>query len=252
MSECNIPKIIHYVWVGGGRKSNVAKESIASWHKFCPDYTYMEWNEKNFDIENSCDYVRQAFSKKKWAFVSDYIRLWALYEYGGIYCDTDLEILRNIDDFLYYKGFFCAENHYSMSTAIIAAQPHAAWIKGLLDEYENLLFVDRDGRMNTVTNTKRVQKYLETNYHYEWKSIPQELEDGLYVYPEEYFSPLNCYTGKLKITDRTYAIHHYDNTWMSTPQKAIRKMKQLTTRIIGEDIRAKLASLKHNSYYLCL
>ena len=244
MSEYAIPKIIHSVWVGGGEKSNIAKESIASWFRFCPDYTLMEWNEGNFDIESSCSYVGQAFSKKKWAFVSDYIRLRVLYEYGGIYCDTDLEILKNIDDFLHHKGFFCAESHYSVSTAIIAAQPHAAWIKELLNEYENLSFINSDGSMNTITNTKRVQKYLEAKYSYHWKNEPQELEDGLLIYPEEYFSPLNCYTGKLKITDKTCAIHHYDNTWMSTSQKTMKRIKQFVTCMIGEDNRAKLARLK--------
>ena len=243
MSEKGIPRIIHSVWVGNGKKSEVAKKCMASWEKFFSDYIFMEWNEANFDIQNSCRYVKEAYSKEKWAFVSDYIRLKALYDFGGIYLDTDVELLRNIDSFLNCKGFFCTESHYTVSTAIIASEPHASWIKELLDEYEDERFINEDGSLNTVTNTKRVQKYLEEKYSYSWKKGLQELQPGLYVFPAEYFSPLNCYTGVLNITDNTYAIHHYDNTWMSSKDKFKKKLKQIITRLVGEENRAKMSQI---------
>ena len=240
----NIPKIIHYVWVGNGEKSEIVKKCIASWEAFCPDYTLLEWTEDNFDISTSCRYVVEAYSKKKWAFVSDYIRLKVLYDHGGIYLDTDMELLRNIDTFLEFRGFFCAESHYSISTAIIAAEPHAPWIKELLDEYEKEHFINRDGSLNELTNTKRVQRYLQIKYNYSWKKGQQELLPGLVVFPAEYFSPLNCYTGVLNMTNNTFAIHHYNNTWMSSMGKMKKKIKQIITRIIGEEKREKMAHIK--------
>ncbi len=244
MDQDRIPKIIHSVWIGNGEKSEIAKKSMVSWQVFCPDYAFMEWNESNFDIKNSCRYVVEAYSKGKWAFVSDYIRLKILYEYGGIYLDTDMELLQNIDSFLKYRGFFCTESRYSVSTAIIAAEPQAPWIKELLDEYENEPFINEDGSFNKQTNTKRVQKYLEIKYNYSWEKGLQELLPGFYVFPADFFSPLNCYTGVLNMTNNTFAIHHYDNTWMSPEEKIKKRLKQIATRIIGEDNRAKMVQIK--------
>lgn len=243
-SEEKIPRIIHSVWFGNGKKSKLVEQCENSWSTFLPDYKVMEWNEENFDVETACKYVREAYEAKKWAFVSDYVRLKALYEYGGLYFDTDLEVFRGLDKFLKNRGFFCTESHYTVSTAIIGAEPHAEWIKDLLDEYETLNFIDADGNMNKLPNTKRVQKYLEGKYRYHWSDKPEELAPGLVVYPEEYFSPLNCFTGVMKVTDNTYAMHHYDNTWKSKKDKLKKKAMQIGTRVIGEDNRAKLVQMK--------
>lgn len=240
-----IPKIIHSIWIGNGKKSKIMEKSMESWKKFCPDYQIMEWNESNFDIENSCSYVREAYQEKKWAFVSDYIRLKVLYEYGGIYLDTDMEILRNIDKFLTNDGFLCTESHHTVSTALLAAKPRADWVKDLLEEYEILKFINPDGTYNKLPNTKRVQKYLEEKYKYSWSNEAQELVSGLVIYPSEYFSPLNCFTGVLSMSDHTYSIHHYDNTWKSKKDKIKKKIMQIGTRIIGEDNRARLVGLKN-------
>lgn len=104
MSCAVIPKIIHSVWVGGGTKSDIVNKCRNSWSKYCPEYTILEWNETNFDIQNSCEYIQQAYKSKKWAFVSDYIRLCVLYEYGGVYLDTDSELLSSLDPFLNENG----------------------------------------------------------------------------------------------------------------------------------------------------
>ena len=147
----------------------------------------MEWSEDNVDLENTCEYVKQAYEKKKWAFVSDYVRLKALYEYGGIYMDTDMEVLRNIDEFLTYDGFVCAESHHTVCTAIIAAKPHAEWVKELLDEYQHISFVKEDNSLDTLPNTKRLQRYLEKKYSYHWADTVQELEEGFMIFPQKYF-----------------------------------------------------------------
>lgn len=242
-----IPRIIHSVWIGGGLKSDVVKKSMQSWKTYCSNYHVMEWSEDNVDLENTCEYVKQAYEKKKWAFVSDYIRLKALYEYGGIYMDTDMEVLRNIDEFLIYDGFVCTESRHTVCTAIIAAKPHAEWVKELLDEYQQISFVKEDGSLDILPNTKRLQRYLEKKYSYHWADTVQELEEGFVIFPQEYFSPLNCFTGVLNLTDNTYTFHHYDNTWKSNKDKLKKKVMQVITRIIGEDSRYKLAELKSGS-----
>ena len=155
-----------------------------------------------------------------------------------------MEILRNIDKFLKYRGFFCTESHYTVSTAIIAAEPHAPWIKDLLDEYENLSFRNEDGSLNKLPNTKRVQKYLQEKYQYHWSNQVQKFDDGLVVFPADYFSPLNCFTGVMNKTENTYSIHHYDNTWKSKKDKLKKKVMQIGTRVIGEENRARLVDIK--------
>lgn len=245
-----IPRIIHYVWFGNGKKSAIVERSIRSWSTFLPDYQVMEWNEEAFDVTKACAYVKEAYEAKKWAFVSDYVRLKALYEYGGIYFDTDLEVFKNLDCFLKNEGFFCTESHYTVSTAIIAARPHVPWIKELLEEYEEIGFLNADGSMNKLPNTKRVQQYFEGKYGYHWSDKPQELEPGLIMYPAEYFSPLNCFTGVLNMTENTHAIHHYDNTWKSSSEKMKKRIMQIGTRIIGEDNRARLVGFKNRGIAL--
>lgn len=244
LEKGTIPAIIHSVWLGKGKKSKIVEQSFKSWKTFCPNYRIVEWTEENFNIDSCCRYVKEAYAEKKWAFVSDYIRLKALYDYGGIYLDTDMEILRNIDKFLKYRGFFCTESHYTVSTAIIAAEPHAPWIKDLLDEYENLSFRNEDGSLNKLPNTKRVQKYLQEKYQYHWSNQVQKFDDGLVVFPADYFSPLNCFTGVMNKTENTYSIHHYDNTWKSKKDKLKKKVMQMGTRVIGEENRARLVDIK--------
>ncbi len=242
-----IPRIIHSIWIGGCEKSSIDEQCRLSWETFLSDYQVIEWNETNFDIEHSCQYVQEAYKEGKWAFVSDYIRLKELYEYGGIYLDADMEALRNIDSFLKLPGFLCAESKHTVSTAIIAAEPRADWIKGLLDEYDTTPFINEDGTYNNIPNTKRVQAYLEETYNYHWSNEVQALGQELVVFPSEYFSPLNCYTGKLKVTNHTYMYHHYDNTWKSSSEKIKKKIMQIGTCVIGEDMRYKLVEIKNHN-----
>ena len=227
MKENGIPKTIHYVWVGDGKKSDIVRKCRESWSIFCPEYVINEWNETNFDIQKTCDYVRQAYKSKKWAFVSDYIRLCVLYEYGGVYLDTDSELIGKLDPFLMEKGFLCAESRYTLSLGIIGVVPKSEWVKELIEEYETTPFFDEQGEMNLMPINKRVQKLFENRYQYHWSNGIQRLYDGLVIYPSEYFSPINPYTGVKKISD-----------------KMKRRVKQIITRIIGEDLRAKIANFK--------
>ena len=237
-----IPRIIHKVWFGDGKYSKVAEKCMTSWETFLPGYDIKTWNEMNFDVSSAPQYVKDAYQNKKWAFVSDYVRLKDIYDEGGIYFDTDMEIYQNIDDFLKNDGFFCTESHYTVSTAVIAAKPHAPWIKDLLDEYDNISFVKENGTY--LPNTKRVQRYLESKYDYHWSNKLQVYQDGLVIFPSEYFSPLNCFTGVMRKTEKTVGMHHYDNTWKTRKDKLKKRVLQIGTRIIGEENRAKLVVIK--------
>lgn len=206
-----IPKIIHYVWVGDKEKSEQALKCIESWKKFCPDYEIIEWNNEKFEkIKNL--YSKQAYENKKWAFVSDYIRLYALYNYGGVYLDADLEITQNIDKFLendFFIGFEEYENQYNIMSALIGAVPHCKIIKDLLLYYQTSPFETTKNGYDTTANTKRITKYLEKNFNMKppySTDKPIILKDKHTVYPYFYF----C---KKEDNKENYAIHHYNVSW---------------------------------------
>lgn len=240
-----IPQIIHYIWFGGGKMSPLSIKCINSWEEILPNYEIMLWDENNFNPEDSFPYVRDAYEAKKWAFVSDYVRLMALYEYGGIYLDTDMELLKPFDSILEYNGFLCAESNHTISSAIIASAPKTQWVKDLMDEYANLQFVKEDGSYDVIPNTKRYQRYFERRYAYHWSDDIQKFDDDMLILPRDYFSPINCFTGLTKMTDRTCGIHHYESSWKSDYDMIKNKLMQIGTRIIGEDNRARLVKLRH-------
>lgn len=140
----------------------------------------------------------------------------------------------------------CTESHYTLSLGIIGVVPKSEWIKELIEEYEATSFFNDQGEMNLLPINKRTQKLFEKRYQYHWSNDIQRFNDGLVVYPSEYFSPINPYTGVKRITEKTVMIHHYDNTWMNNSDKLKRKVKQIITRVVGEDLRAKIARLKRS------
>lgn len=232
-----IPKIIHYCWFGGKELSKDTKMYINSWHSLCPDYKIIEWNETNFDIK-TVPYVREAYEQKKWAFVSDYVRLYALKRYGGIYLDTDVEVIKSLDSFLYDKAFIGAESKYSICTAVIGAEKNASFIDELLDLYADLHFINKQ-EIDLTPNSQRIFKYLETVYNYKDTDMPIHWNNCT-LYPKDYFSPINCYTYKQEITVNTHCIHRFAGTWKNRNELYSNKIKALITRIIGEDCRNRL------------
>ena len=150
-----IPKIIHYVWVGGKPLTPLAKKCIASWKKYCPDYEIRRWDENNFNINENL-YCKEAYENKKWAFVSDYIRVKVLYDYGGIYMDTDVEVIKPLDRFLVHKAFSGYENETSIPTGIIASEKKGKWIEALLRDYDDKKFILEDKKMNLETNVSNL------------------------------------------------------------------------------------------------
>ena len=233
-----IPKIIHYCWFGGKQLPDEYKKNIASWRKYCPEYEIREWNESNFDV-NCCAYIKEAYKAKKWAFVSDYARFWILYKYGGVYFDTDVEIIRNIDDLISKGGFIGTEieskNGFNLAVAPglgmaanpglgMAANPGLGLFAELLDMYNDTHFIKSDGSINKTTVVEYMTKQLYSHGYIANNSIQKIC--GIYVYTPEYFSPMNQFTGEIKITDNTYTIHHYSGSWLDWENRLYHKVNR--------------------------
>ena len=205
-----IPKIIHYCWFGRGKKSELIEKCIESWKRFCPDYEIIEWNEDMLDMEANL-YIKQAYEAKKWAFVSDYARLYALYHKGGIYLDTDVEILKPLDEFLDQDSFTGFEAKDSPVTAVMAAHKENPIIKMLLDYYDTASFVNEDGSLNMITNTHIITEYfVKEGVKLNGK---KQTVGGMTIYPQIVFCPNNFSRVFKTPSKKSYTIHHFDQSW---------------------------------------
>lgn len=209
-----IPKKIHYVWVGGNPKSKEIKKCIATWKKHFKDYEIIEWNEDNFDLHEN-KYIEQAYQAKKWAFVSDYIRAKVIYEQGGIYLDTDVLAVNDLDDLLKDKAFIGFENKQDISAAIFGAQAGHPWIKDILDYYKDRNFTfDKKNQLAGV-NTLFVSDILKEKYYLKPNNQEQWLNYGIHIYPDGVL----CNPSK---DSRT--IHLFTGTWMEGDKPLKRKI----------------------------
>lgn len=217
-----IPKIIHYCWFGGNPKPESVKKYIESWRKYCPDYEIKEWNESNFNL-NENDYCKEAYEAKKWAFVTDYVRLKALYEYGGIYMDTDVEVVKNFDDLLTYNSFMCFESPIAVSIGTFGSVKKLKLIEYLLNKYKGRHFQWRDDNQ-MITNLDIVTQVLQKKYNLKLNGMMQVLSDNIVIFPMEYFIAKSNLTGWIVKNEETYAIHHYAASWFddSLRQKSLR------------------------------
>lgn len=249
MSEKNhIPKKIHYCWFGKGPKPELANKCIKSWKKYCPDYEIIEWNEKNFDI-NSNIYVKEAYENKKYAFVTDYVRLYVLNKYGGIYMDTDVEVIKPLDGFLKHRAFSSFENNNYIPTGIMASEKNNKWIKTLLSEYNNLHFIN-NGKMDLTTNVIRITESTIKNYGLNPISSYQELKNGIVtIYPYDYFCPKDHYTQKINITKNTCTIHHFSGSWLPKSEMKRRKIKTKCIKIFGPFLGVKIGNILYFSIH---
>ncbi len=214
-----IPKVIHYCWFGGKKLPDDVLKCIESWKKYAPEYEIIEWNENNYDV-NACSYVKEAFMKKKWAFVSDFARYDILYKYGGIYFDTDVQMIASIDDIVDkgpFMGFECKKDEkteWLVNPGIgIAAYPGMDLYRRIIDFYKNQKFILEDNTLNPLTVCDYTTNILKEDGLKPENTI-QKI-DGIYIYPTEYFCPKNYFTGELDITDNTRTIHHYTSSWLS-------------------------------------
>ena len=208
---CMIPKKIHYCWFGGNEKPDLVKKCIDSWKEKCPGYEIIEWNESTFDIEIN-KYVKDAYNSKKWAFVSDVARLKALVQEGGIYMDTDVEVIKSLDSFLQYRSVMGFESDEYLSTAFIASEKNNSLFREMLEKYNNLKFYNDDGSIDFVTNVQRLTE-LCVQYGLKLDGSFQRLEN-ITIFPSDYFSPKNYKTGELNLSERTVCIHHFDGSWI--------------------------------------
>lgn len=224
-----IPKIIHYCWFGGAPLPEFAQKCIASWKKNCPDYRIKEWNESNFDV-SFCDFAKEAYESKKWAFLSDCARLYIIYHEGGIYLDTDVELIRPLDEFLDNKAFLGEETTGAVATGIgFGAEAKNPIIGELIQEYFGRHFKLQDGMLDMEPCPKKnTEPLLKYGYQYSGKDI-WRIPD-VTVYPPEYFCPLNYETQKLKITRNTVSIHHFVATWHTPLEKVIIKIERCDFR----------------------
>jgi mannosyltransferase OCH1-like enzyme len=213
-----IPKVIHYCWFGHNPLPPLAEKCITSWKRYLPDYEIKEWNEENFDV-NIVPYTAEAYEAKKYAFVSDFARFWILYHYGGLYFDTDVEIIRPLDDIIAQGPFMGCEHDANQNGTSIMVAPglglgcHAGMnlYSTLLSFYSNIHFKNPDGS-NNIKNI--VQYTTELLFKEGLKNVGgiQSLH-GVTIYPCEYFCPINNVTKKMKITGNTRTIHHYSGSW---------------------------------------
>ena len=227
----NIPKIIHYCWFGGKEKPKVVNKCIDSWHKNLADYKIVEWNEKTFDI-NSNNFVKEAYNKGMYAFVSDYVRVFALYQYGGIYLDTDVEVFKSFDDLLTNDSFWGFEEKNFIATSTIGAKKGNTLIKEFLESYTNKNFMKENGEIDTFTNVSIVTNILKDK-GLELDGEYQKIKDIGTFYPQEYFSPydyINCYS---KQNDNTYAIHYFYKSWLPFSIKIKSGIKRTLAKVIG-------------------
>ena len=211
-----IPKVIHYCWFGRGQKNELIQRCIASWRKYLPDYKIVEWNEDTFDIASTL-WTKQAYEAKKWAFVSDFVRLYALYTQGGLYFDTDVEVLQPLDKFLDNTIFTGFESKDNPITAVMGAESENPIIGELLSYYVDRSFLIASGKLDTLPNT-----YIITDCFEKLgirKNGKEQTSKGLHVYPQICFCPNNVTRIWNKPSPKSYTIHHFDQSWTSSKKK---------------------------------
>lgn len=248
----NIPKIIHYCWFGGNSLSGQAKKCIDSWKKFFPDYKIKEWNESNFDI-NYCDYTKEAYEAKKWAFVSDVARFKILYENGGLYFDTDVEVIKSFDDIISNGAFMGFENDKKclVNPGLgLGVEAGNQFYKEMLELYSKQHFKLKDGNFDTTTivhyTTSKMKSYGLK------KSIGVQKVCDINIYPQRFFNPKGGVDGELVITEDTYSIHHYDASWFSEEEnyakELIEKYRKFMPKKLAGHVGCFFAECKYRGF----
>ncbi len=244
-----IPKKIHYCWFGGNPLPELAQKCIESWKKYCPDYEIIEWNEKNFDV-NCNRYCAEAYAAKKWAFVSDVARLYALVHEGGIYMDTDVEVTKPLDAFLELDAFSGFESFDRIPTGIMAAAKGHVLFTELLNDYENDGFFNEDGTPNLTTNVTRITNNCLK--HGLILNNTKQTVNGFTLFPNDYFCPKDCETKIVTITENTHTIHHFDGSWLSAEDKEMGRLRNKYRKVLPYTLASYLARfvsyIKHRGF----
>ena len=215
----------------------LARKCIASWRKYLPEYEIKEWNEDNFDI-NRYSYVREAYENRRFAFVTDVVRLYALYNEGGIYMDTDVEVLKPLDSLLSYDIVSGFESDTQIPTGLMASKPGTPFILELLQDYDDAHFVAPDGSVDLTTNVERITQHC-LRYGIKLNNTLQTL-NGFTFLPKDYLCPKSYEDGKIRLTKNTLVIHHFAGSWY-TP---LEKLKQKAAKILGKKVSLLLVRAK--------
>ncbi|MDE6555763.1 MAG: glycosyl transferase [Duncaniella sp.] len=208
-----IPKTIHYCWFGGKPLPEDVRDYIDTWRRHCPDYEIKEWNESNFDLD-LYPFVRQAYDAKKFAFVADVVRLYALFHEGGIYMDTDVEVLKSFDPFLGHTAFGGYEDDTRVTTGVMGAVKGSEWARENLDYYRGRRFLLPDGSPDTTINVEIITAAMEKKGLRRDNTF-QDFKDWFTIYPKDYFCPKSHVDGRVRVTPNTVVIHHFAGTWLS-------------------------------------
>lgn len=243
-----IPKIIHYCWFGHGEMPELVVQSIASWHRYMPDWEYRLWTEDtllpiltpslkerssnttdNLPVEDKDwlfympEYVKEAYQAKKYAFVSDYVRLWALEQYGGLYLDTDVEVIKSFEPLMNDTAFIGLEESLALlpGTCVMACEAHCQWMRDMLATYDGAHFLCEDGTMDMTTNVQRLGERMMQGGLLHERKVQYLPQWGLRVYTHDYFSPITS-TRVMRKTKNTYCIHRYAGTWVDGKKSGVR------------------------------
>lgn len=253
-----IPKVIHYCWFGNNEMPEKEKSCVETWKEFFMDYEFKLWTEENFDYKE-CTFAKQAYEAKKYAFVSDYARAKILYEYGGLYMDTDVKVLKNFPKSFGENGFMAFERRAFLGTAVIASKPQNGNIKELLNYYESHDFVQKDGSFDNIANVSILTDIMKE------KGLllggEKQQVDGFDIYNREVFYPKKLSDTEFRMTEETCAIHMCSNSWMSEREKkrgnnkmwievvrpTLRALRSFGIKIIGKErIRKLEIKLRNN------
>lgn len=220
-----IPKSIHFSWISDDPYPPLIQKCIASWKKYAPEFEIIRWDRDRFDT-NSLLFTQEAMAHKKWAFVSDVQRLYALYEFGGIYLDSDVELVKPLDELLQYKAFVGHESVRTLSMGILGSEKGHPWVKMLLDYYNGRSFVQSDGMLDMRPNTDIVTALTEEAYGVNFEKHPDIIGDGVKVFPQVVFSPPIIFTGWAETTPDTIAIHYFAGAWRPVQQRKLQYRKR--------------------------
>lgn len=259
-----IPKEIHYCWLGGNPKPESVLKCIESWKKYCPDYEIREWNETNLEISSN-EYTSQAYEAKAWGFVPDYLRLWIVYNFGGIYLDTDVQVLKSFDDLLDCSAFIGFERgtndksgYYVNCGQGFGAEAGNIFLKRHMELYNDISFKLADGTYNRLASPHYTTAILEKEGLDRKRNVTQRLENVI-VFSDDYFCPKSFSTGLIKKSKNTHSIHQFDGSWFSEDEQLLRKQWEKDARIdyikhiphrflrkcVGNEVYAALKRLFH-------
>ena len=243
-----IPKTIHYCWFGRSELPKLARTCIDSWRRFFPGYSIKRWNEDNFDVK-AIPYIAEAYAARKFAFVSDYARFKILYENGGVYFDTDVEVIKAMDDIIAAGAYMGLErdvaNGFMINSGLGLAAPQ--WLplcRNILNQYAGMNFINADGTFNKTTTVAIVTSVLMANGLKPSAGIVDF--DGVRIYPTEYFNPIDAETRELNITANTRTIHHYAGSWLTRYEALI----NWTKRHVGIKASQVVSLIGHNPVYI--